>query len=420
MINRVELTGAQPRLWGETRVALMWKCPAFTHVLYTMMQHGSDVAVFTTDVPIAATDGDALLLNPETFFKYNLHERVFIVAHEIMHCILDHCGTGHKLKRTGKVPFPDGSSLPYDHQTMNIATDLVINDLLIQSKIGEYNKAWLHDRSIATCNDSAIDAYRKVYRQGNDGKGGKSGSGQVSFDEHLDPGTSQGKSAQDAVNARSAQEWRTAVEAGVASARAQGRLPAGSPLIDFFNKLLQPQVSWSDKIKAFFARKVGSGSYDWRRPDRRLIVRDIYAPGRSGHGAGIVAVAIDTSGSIVSDPKLLKRFFDELAGILDDVRPKRLMVMWIDAAVHSVDEVEEPADIRHLKPKGGGGTDFRPAFDWLAKEGIEPDALVYLTDGYGTFPQPAPSYPTLWGNITKDLKDGHYPFGEVIDIPVAA
>lgn len=407
--KRVPLSVQQVRLWSDTRAALLWHCPAFTHVFYTMMDTaGSDqVAVFTPDVPIAATDGAALLLNPETFFKYNLNKRVFICAHEIMHAILDHCGVMHKLARTKKVPYPDGSSLPYDGSLMNVATDLVINDVLIQSKVGEYDSAWLHDTKLATAQDSAIDAYRRVYRQGNGGKG-------QGFDQHLAPGASSGQDPHEAK--RDAQAWATAVEAGMVAAKAQGKLPAAMEL--FFDKLLNPEVPWADKIAGFFARKVGSGSFDWRRADRRLVTRDIYAPGRSGHGAGTVAVAVDTSGSIIGDPTLLRRFMGELAGILEDVRPKRLMVLWIDAAVHSVDEVEEADDIRHLKPKGGGGTDFRPAFDWLAKNDITPDALVYLTDGYGTFPQRAPEYPVLWGNITKTLPASHYPFGDVVDVPV--
>lgn len=418
----IKLDAAQTRAWNDTRVALLWACPAFTHVLYTMMsKQDDDVAMFTKDVPIAATDGSTLLLNPETFFKYNLQERVFICAHEIMHAILDHCGTSYKLRRTGKVPYPDGTELPFDHQTMNVATDLVINDVLYESKIGQFNTNWLRDTKIATHKDSAIDAYRKVYQQGNGGggKGGGSGSpkGQ-GFDEHLDPGSADGQDAHSATQSRNAQEWRTAVEAGAAVARAQGKLPAGGPLADFFDKVLKPEVPWAEKIEAFFARKVGSGSFDWRKPDRRMIVRDIYAPGRSGKGAGLVVVAVDTSGSIIADPRLLKKFFAEMSGILEEVRPRRLMVMWIDADVHAVDEVEEATDLKSLKPKGGGGTDFRPAFTWLEKEGLEPDALVYLTDGYGSFPQHAPPYAVLWGNISPELPETHYPFGEVVTVPV--
>ena len=407
------ITPQQSRAWEETRVALLWQCPAFTHVMYTMMDKaGSEhIAVFTPDIPIAATDGETLLLNPETFFKYNLSQRVFIVAHEIMHCILNHCVLGRQFTRAGKVGYKDGSSLPYSAEMMNVATDLVINSLLKESKIGEFHPDWLLDEKIATGKDAAIDVYAKIYKQ-KDGKGNPKGKG---FDEHLTPGSGSGKDEHTATTARNDQEWQTAVTAGVNAAKAQGKLPAG--LAVFFDQVLNPEVPWADKVQAFFARKVGSGSYDWRRADRRLVMRDIYAPGRSGHGAGTVVVAVDTSGSIIADKGLMDRFMGELSGILEEVRPKRMLVMWIDADVHSVDEIDEPNEIRSLKPKGGGGTDFSPAFKWLDNNHIVPDALVYLTDGYGSFPQNAPSYPVLWGNVSENLNEGHYPFGEVVTVP---
>lgn len=402
----IALTSAQDRMWKETRVALQWICPAFTHVFYSLMDAGTgDIALFTKDIPIAATDGSTLLINPEPFFKYKLLERVFICLHEIGHAIFDHCGQGHKLAKIGKVATKDGKSVPYDHKLMNVAMDLVINDMLIQSKCGEFNKKWLHDPSIATHKDSAIDAYVKIYREG---KGGGGGEG---FDEHLAPGQGQGKQPQDAP--RNEQEWKTTIAAGAAAAKAQGKLPAEMEL--FIDKLLNPEVDWTDKVQAFFARKVGGGSSDWRRADRRLVIRDIFAPGRSGFGAGTVAVAIDTSASIVADKRLLDRFFSEMAGILEDIRPQRLMVLWIDSKVHAVDEVEEASDLRTLKPKGGGGTDFRPAFDWIAKNDIELDAMVYLTDLEGTFPKRAPNYPVLWGSITDRIMP---PFGERVIVPV--
>lgn len=420
--KRVAITPAQARAWEETRVALLWQCPAFPHILYTMMDNaGSEhIALFTPDIPIAATDGSTLLLNPETFFKYNIPQRVFIVAHEIMHCILNHCVLAGKYARSGKVGYKDGTTLPYDAKTMNVATDLVINSLLVRSKIGEYSKDWLLDESIATGNDAAIDAYAKLFKKqkGKQCKDGPSGpgGGQKHFDEHLKPGEASGKDEHAAANERSDQEWATAVAAAANAAKAQGKMPAG--LAVFFDQVLNPEVPWADKVQAFFARKVGSGSYDWRRADRRLVMRDIYAPGRSGHGAGTVVVAVDTSGSIIADKGLMDRFMGELSGILEEVRPKRMLVMWIDAAVHAVDEIDDPGEIKHLKPRGGGGTDFKPAFKWLGDNHITPDALIYLTDGYGTFPQHAPNYPVLWGNVTEKISETHYPFGEVVNVPV--
>ena len=72
----------QRRMWTETRAAFLWSCPAFSHILYTMLNphQSEEIASFTTDVPIAATDGTQLLLNPDTFFKYSLNERVLRIS----------------------------------------------------------------------------------------------------------------------------------------------------------------------------------------------------------------------------------------------------------------------------------------------------------------------------------------------------
>ena len=104
--------------------------------------------------------------------------------------------------------------------------------------------------------DSAIDAYKKVFKQNKGGKGkGPAGKG---FDEHLPPGTSQGKDAGEADAGRNDVEWATQVTAAANAARAQGKLPAGLERI--LGEILEPKVDWKDKIVALFARKVGSGS----------------------------------------------------------------------------------------------------------------------------------------------------------------
>lgn len=429
-----DLTNQQQRLWTETRAAFLWICPGFAHVLYTMMNpRGLEhVLLFTKDVPTAATDGVQIVANPDHFFKHPLAERVFIIAHEVMHAIWDHCGQMHVFQKRGEIRYADGTKLPYDPKLMNIATDLVINDCLIQSSVGQFNTNWLHDPKLVTGNDSAIDAYRKVYeegekcKKGNPGNGSGNGSGGggyqpkgEQFDEHLAPGTTESKDADKAQAQRSDIEWKQAVAAGMAAAKAQGKLPA--TLERLLGDLLEPVVPWNEKIDTFFARRVGSGSLSWRTPDRRLIVRDdqIYAPGRSGHSAGCVVVAIDTSGSIAADPTIIDRFFAELTGILDDLRPRRLVALWCDAKVHRHDEIEDASDLYSLRAKpvpGWGGTSFVPVFDWIDEHDLEPDAVIYLTDGDGTFPNKAPAYPVLWGDISKNASK--YPWGDVIECPI--
>lgn len=404
-INQIQLSPDDKRKWIETRAALIWTAPAFSHLLFSMLNptNGELAAVFTEDVPIAATDGSNLILNPKTFFKYNLAKRVFIVAHEILHNVWNHCILSRQYRLSTKVKYADGSELPYDAQLMNVAMDLIINDLLITCKIGEFPTEGCHDPKIATHKDSFLDAYKKVFKQKPNGGGG--------FDVLLDPGASQGKHPDQASQDRSQTAWDVAVAAAMASAKAQGKLPVALERV--FTDMLEPTASWQDLIRAFFARKVGSGSYDWRKPDRRLIQRDIYAPQRSGNGCGDVVVAVDTSGSI--GQRQLDVFFAELRGILDDVRPNRLHLVWCDAKVHHVDELDESSDLGGLKPHGGGGTDFRPVFEWIDEHNVRPDALVYLTDGMGDFPEDEPNYPVLWGDI---LKCAQYPFGEVVNIPI--
>jgi len=165
-INEVELTKEQLSKWEDTRVALSWNCPAFTHIFINLCSHGKYGAVFTRDMPnAAATDGVRIMINPDVFFKFDLQERLFILAHEICHCMFNHLIHLEKWRVTGKVVYPDGVKLAFDMDRMNIALDLVINAILINAKVGKFNKEWLYDTSIATHMDVGVDIYRKLWQQ---------------------------------------------------------------------------------------------------------------------------------------------------------------------------------------------------------------------------------------------------------------
>lgn len=433
-LKQVEITADQERLWEATRAALIWHCPAFTHIFYSMMSknNGKHNAIFVEKgpIPVAATDGQNIIIEPEAFFALSLSERIFVVAHEIAHGIFGHMELCHKLAMSGKVAYPDGKVIEFDMDTMNKAMDYVINDLLIESKIGSYNTDWLHDPVIATHKDDVLTAYRRIMdkkvKSGGAGGGGGGagkgsgpgqgqgpGSGQKSFDKHMKPGTTTGRDPTQAANARNEVEWKTAIAGAIASARAQGRLPGA--LDRALSDTIEPKVDWRDKVIGFFSRKPGGGTYDWRKPDRRLITRNIIAPGRSGFGAGPIVVALDTSGSV--GQKECDLFFGEIYGILEDIRPSKIYIMFCDARVHRVDEVEDSSDLLRIRKQGapgGGGTSFIPVFQEIDKMGIEPDAVIYLTDGMGSFMREAPPYPVLWGNIYEGSK---YPWGEVVDVP---
>ena len=431
----VEIDANELKKWGDTRAALVWHAPAFTHLLFTMMnKNGNEhVAYFVKDVPkgqpghipVAATDGAHVLVNPGPFFKYDLMERVFVVSHEVVHGMCGHVELAHRLATAGKVVYPDGKVLQFDMETLNWAMDYVVNDLLIESKIGKYNSDWLWDTTIGKHTDDVLTVYRRILPQqmGGHGQGGgpltsqgngKNSKGQQPFDQHMKPGTTTGQDAAQAAANRNEQEWKTATAGAMAAARAQGKLPAS--LKRLMEEEIEPVVDWRDLVQGFFARKVGGGGYDWRKPDRRLIVRGIYGPARSGHGCGDIVVAGDSSGSITNP--IVSLWCGELGGILEDLKPRRIIFMWCDAEVHSVDELHDSTDLYAIRKRGGlggGGTSFRPVFRKIKELGLEPDALVYLTDGDGSFPAKAPSYPVLWGDISGNPKK--YPFGDVVNVP---
>jgi predicted metal-dependent peptidase len=446
----VKLTKEQERKWDETLAACNWIGPGFVHIMYTMLvPRGRTVAAhFTEEMQwAAATDGYQIIIKPSVFFQYTLMKRVFIMFHEILHNIWDHCGMGYRMRKTGVITW-EGVTVPYHHFVACVIQDHIINATLIEAKMGEYDNSWLYNLEVASHTDSWVERYVKVYQQcvikitkagGGKGKGkgmddkvkaefekqfgkGNEQSDEPAdprdgqFDLHMDPGTggSNGQEESKERPERSEIEWQQAVAAGMAVARAQGKLPAALELV--FGNILEPVVTWSDHVRALLARRLGSGGYDWRRPDRRLIVRDIVAPGRTGHGCKLIIVGGDNSGSIYSDPTLLGRWLGEIGGMLEDLNPEEIMLVWCDAKVHEVDTVTDAIDLMHIQKRGstgGGGTSFVPVFEWIEEQQHRPDALIYLTDLMGTFPNEPPSYPVIWGCINERKA----PFGDTVYIP---
>jgi len=65
--------------------------------------------------------------------------------------------------------------------------------------------------------------------------------------------------------------------------------------------------------------------------------------------------------------------------------------------------------------RGGGGTDFRPVFEYLEKLGENFKFLIYFSDANGVFPEKKPNIDTLWV-LTKEAE---VPFGEKITLRVS-
>lgn len=416
MFTEVALTGKQKQQWSETMSMMMWSCPGWRHLWYKLLAeksnagNGEYVGIMTADIDNACTDGKNVIFNPDWYFKLTIPERVFVAAHEVVHNVYHDVEFLHQCVKSGLVPMNDGTTLPFDMATMQKCMDYRINAMLIEARIGRPPKQGNFDAKTSP-NDSVIEVYKRHYKKPPEqGDGGGNPSG---FDNLLPPGSSMGKDPDTAAAERNDGQW--AVEVAVAqqleNERTQGRMPLGMKRL--FAEILEPEVYWLDHLTTEFSRRVGSGSKTWKRPNRRFIGRDLYLPSPSGYGAGWIAEAGDTSGSIGRAE--LDSFLGETRGIVEAAQPQRLTIAWCDGAIASVDEVEDVSDLEHIKCRGvggGGGTDFRPVFDWIAEQDERPEVLIYFTDGYGTFPNHEPPYPVIWCSTT----DAKYPWGTVVRI----
>ena len=128
-------------------------------------------------------------------------------------------------------------------------------------------------------------------------------------------------------------------------------------------------------------------------------------------------IVIDTSASVKGD--VVRRFvgatFDLLKQTEVFFRQVHVRILQCDAEVRTDDCVTNLAELerwgRGMRVIGGGGTDFRPAFDYV-DELVAQDAfhdlggLLYFTDGMGTYPQRMPSYRcafVFWRDAPPDV-----------------
>jgi len=194
------------------------------------------------------------------------------------------------------------------------------------------------------------------------------------FGEVLDAVGEDGQPASQAELSQQMHEWAINAEQALCSAKACGREPAGieRPL----EQSRQSEHDWRTILRDFVGATSPS-DYRWAPPNRRFISSGLYLPSVERSGVGDVVIVVDTSGSIGS--KELEQFAGEINAIGSEAQPESIRVIYCDAVVQGVEEFG-PSEEIELSPKGGGGTDFVPLFNWVEGNGIEPKCLIYLTD----------------------------------------
>ena len=391
--------------------------------------------------PFAVTESGVMLYDPVAVDKWSNDEVAAVYFHETLHLVQDHASRRRQIDaHPGK---------------FNIAADLEINDDLQAGK-WKLPKGGLLPSQFGLQDGLTAEAYyaalpdpppQKAQGGGESGAGGAgeddgdqeagggeegvdgknagppgedwggncgSGAGNPSNMEKELVGDTEGRSHAELERAR-----RAVASEITKTQKSQGWMP-GSLRRWADGYLAPPVVPWQTILARTVRRAVqyraGLVDYSYQIRNAR----------QGGFGTGIgkvilpglhapvpeVAVVVDTSGSMGSAEFVA--ILAEVKGILASTgAPARFISA--DAVVHDNVRVNTVSDAaKNLS--GGGGTDFRPAFEALKTAKPKPSIIIYATDGYGTAPAEAPKgVEVVWLLVGRATVPA--PWGKVVEIP---
>ena len=131
-------------------------------------------------------------------------------------------------------------------------------------------------------------------------------------------------------------------------------------------------------------------------------------------------IVIDTSMSCSGD--LVKKFLSQTYQVLSESESfftqVNVRILQCDEKVQSDRKIENQKDLARYMDQmeilGQGGTDFRPAFEYVNQLILEGEftnlkGLIYFTDGYGPFPVKMLPYETAFVFMREDYSDADVP-----------
>lgn len=261
----------------------------------------------------------------------------------------------------------------YDTRFTNMAAEQIYEILLEEMKQNEQNGSGGAGKGSAGAFPQDLsgkgDTEEEEEKDGED-------AGQTPWGEHVDPG----------------QYWQIAVlEAAQEHEKKNGRGTLPGQLQKLVDDIREPVVDWPIVLSRWVGENGPRADFSYARPNRRSESVGATLAGLRKHGCADVCVLWDSSGSMAG---LEEEIMSEVIGICTDL-DMTLRVIVIDSAIFSDQvEVEKPSDVNF---GGGGGSDFRPAFERLDDEGFS-GVVVAFTDGMIGAPcEPPPHLAgTLW------------------------
>jgi len=367
----------------KAKVRILQKSPFFSYLsLYLKIEENSDVET------IGVTPKGNVYYNPKFIEEITDEELLGVMAHEIMHLALLHLtrvGSRHK-------------------SSWNIATDLVINSMLISENfelpkgglIPNYNSYTIAEKQI---NDINTKIAEQIYdelpiqeiMESENGEDGMKG-----FDEHQYDGDKEAMSESE--KAEFENEWLNRINEAYIHAQERGKTPKG--IERYIDKLKKAKVNWKGLLNRYLTSQIPQ-DYTWARRGKKSYATKLYLPDMVKETIEVV-VAVDTSGSV--GQKELSEFLTEIVGLANAYKEKITMrILTHDTDVHEDLLVNNGniATIKKLKCKGGGGTEHTKVFDLIKSKYKDTRCVISFTDG--------------WSDL-KYMEFNDYPFNKIFVI----
>ena len=333
-----------------------------------------------------STDARSFYYNPAYIDALSLEQAQFVLANQALHCALSHFA-----RRQHRSRF-----------RWNIACDHAINPLLVKDGLTpppgtlvlECYEGMTAEEIYPCIDENDSDEPSESPQQDGDGSGEskEEAKGQEPNDARRDEagGAAEPQPLSASEQESLAAQWQQRLAGAAQQAQQAGKL--GGILGRMVGEMMQPKLPWR-LLLARYMTQYARDDYSYMRPSRREGA--MILPSLRSAQADIMVV-LDTSGSISEQE--IDEFMSEIDAIKGQLRA-RIVLHACDTALaedgpwifEAWDEFRSPKAIQ-----GGGGTDFRPVFEWISRQGRETDLLLYFTDAQGEFPLHEPPFPVLW------------------------
>lgn len=352
------------------------------------------------------TNGTEIRWSPDFVHCLPDMEITAVICHEVLHC-----AGGHLWRRDGRDP-----------RKWNEACDYVVNEQILQHIAQSSSPVMRLPQGALINPDYNGKSAEEIYailpppQENPNSPPPPNPCGEFTDppEEKNNDDDKKGKDSATPSKTASAAEWKIAITQAIHAQKSSGQGSVPSDLERAIREFVTPSIPWQEHLREF-TNQITRDDYSWTVPNSRYAHTGFTLPTLRSEAIGDIFIAIDTSGSV--DDKLLALFLSETQSLLDSAKPSSITIVSCDTTIHNVRTYHQGEDLISYTPKGGGGTNFCPVFNYIENHQLEPLALIYFTDGWGTFPPTAPHYPTLWLN----WGDGQtYPFGQVIELPSAS